>query len=92
MLVDPLSDKPVVVTGSANFSDASRGTNDENMRVPGLQGAQLSLQRWNKAGVCLDCGDVSHEPRDEEQARRSEEQAAERMRQVIALSHSWYFV
>jgi hypothetical protein len=33
MLVDPLSDKPVVVTGSANFSDASTRTNDENMLV-----------------------------------------------------------
>jgi phosphatidylserine/phosphatidylglycerophosphate/cardiolipin synthase-like enzyme len=33
MLVDPLSDHPVVVTGSANFSDASTRTNDENMLV-----------------------------------------------------------
>jgi phosphatidylserine/phosphatidylglycerophosphate/cardiolipin synthase-like enzyme len=33
MLVDPLSDKPIVVTGSANFSDASTTTNDENMLV-----------------------------------------------------------
>ena len=31
MLVDPLSDDPVVVTGSANFSDASVNTNQENM-------------------------------------------------------------
>ena len=33
MLVDPLSDKPIVVTGSANFSDASTTKNDENMLV-----------------------------------------------------------
>jgi hypothetical protein len=33
MLVDPLSKKPIVVTGSANFSDASTRTNDENMLV-----------------------------------------------------------
>jgi len=33
MLVDPLSDAPIVVTGSANFSDASTKTNDENMLV-----------------------------------------------------------
>lgn len=33
MLVDPLSNDPVVVTGSANFSDASTRTNDENMLV-----------------------------------------------------------
>jgi phosphatidylserine/phosphatidylglycerophosphate/cardiolipin synthase-like enzyme len=33
MLVDPLSQEPVVVTGSANFSDASTRTNDENMLV-----------------------------------------------------------
>jgi len=33
MLVDPLSEHPIVVTGSANFSDASTRTNDENMLV-----------------------------------------------------------
>jgi phosphatidylserine/phosphatidylglycerophosphate/cardiolipin synthase-like enzyme len=33
MLVDPLSDHPVVVTGSANFSESSTTTNDENMLV-----------------------------------------------------------
>jgi len=31
MLVDPLSNQPVVITGSANFSAASTNTNDENM-------------------------------------------------------------
>jgi phosphatidylserine/phosphatidylglycerophosphate/cardiolipin synthase-like enzyme len=33
LLIDPLSDSPVVVTGSANFSDASTKNNDENMLV-----------------------------------------------------------
>lgn len=33
MLVDPLSDDPLVVTGSANFSRPSQRTNDENMLV-----------------------------------------------------------
>jgi phosphatidylserine/phosphatidylglycerophosphate/cardiolipin synthase-like enzyme len=33
LLVDPLSANPVVVTGSANFSDASTTDNDENMLV-----------------------------------------------------------
>ena len=33
MLVDPLGPHPVVVTGSANFSQASTDTNDENMLV-----------------------------------------------------------
>ena len=33
MLVDPLGDQPVVVTGSANFSGPSTDTNDENMVV-----------------------------------------------------------
>ena len=33
MLVDPLSDDPVVVAGSANFSAASTTTNDENMII-----------------------------------------------------------
>jgi phosphatidylserine/phosphatidylglycerophosphate/cardiolipin synthase-like enzyme len=33
MLIDPLGDDPVVVVGSANFSEASSDTNDENMLV-----------------------------------------------------------
>lgn len=33
MLVDPLGDDPIVVTGSANFSGASQSANDENMVV-----------------------------------------------------------
>jgi phosphatidylserine/phosphatidylglycerophosphate/cardiolipin synthase-like enzyme len=33
MLIDPLSSNPTVITGSANFSDASTRTNDENMVV-----------------------------------------------------------
>jgi len=33
MLIDPLSDDPVVITGSANFSEASTKMNDENMLV-----------------------------------------------------------
>lgn len=33
MLIDPLGDDPIVVTGSANFSKASSDSNDENMLV-----------------------------------------------------------
>jgi phosphatidylserine/phosphatidylglycerophosphate/cardiolipin synthase-like enzyme len=33
MLVDPLGDDPIVLTGSANFSPASQTANDENMVV-----------------------------------------------------------
>jgi len=33
MLIDPLGDEPMVVVGSANFSDASTTKNDENMLV-----------------------------------------------------------
>jgi phosphatidylserine/phosphatidylglycerophosphate/cardiolipin synthase-like enzyme len=33
MLLDPLGDAPTVITGSANFSDASTKNNDENMMV-----------------------------------------------------------
>lgn len=33
MLIDPLNDAPLVVTGSANFSDKSTTQNDENMLV-----------------------------------------------------------
>ena len=31
MLIDPLSEDPVVITGSANFSKNSLVNNDENM-------------------------------------------------------------
>ncbi len=33
MLINPLSDNPIVVAGSANFSDASTRRNDENMVI-----------------------------------------------------------
>jgi len=33
MLIDPLSDDPTVITGSANFSGASQSNNDENMLI-----------------------------------------------------------
>ena len=33
MLVDPLSDNPITMTGSANFSEASTNANNENMVV-----------------------------------------------------------
>jgi phosphatidylserine/phosphatidylglycerophosphate/cardiolipin synthase-like enzyme len=33
MLIDPLGDDPIVVSGSANFSDASTTDNDENMII-----------------------------------------------------------
>ena len=33
MLVDALSDDPIVITGSANFSSASIDKNDENMLI-----------------------------------------------------------
>jgi phosphatidylserine/phosphatidylglycerophosphate/cardiolipin synthase-like enzyme len=33
LLKDPLGDDPIVITGSANFSDASTNGNDENMLV-----------------------------------------------------------
>lgn len=33
MLIDPLTDDPIVVAGSANFSDASTRQNDENMVI-----------------------------------------------------------
>jgi phosphatidylserine/phosphatidylglycerophosphate/cardiolipin synthase-like enzyme len=33
MLIDPLSDKPIIITGSANFSENSIESNDENMLI-----------------------------------------------------------
>jgi phosphatidylserine/phosphatidylglycerophosphate/cardiolipin synthase-like enzyme len=35
MLIDPLGDEPLVITGSANFSDPSTTNNDENMLLIG---------------------------------------------------------
>jgi phosphatidylserine/phosphatidylglycerophosphate/cardiolipin synthase-like enzyme len=33
MIVDPLGDSPIIISGSANFSKASTDTNDENMII-----------------------------------------------------------
>jgi phosphatidylserine/phosphatidylglycerophosphate/cardiolipin synthase-like enzyme len=33
MLIDPLSEDPITITGSANFSNASTKNNDENMLI-----------------------------------------------------------
>ena len=33
MIIDPLGEDPLLITGSANFSDASTHKNDENMLV-----------------------------------------------------------
>jgi phosphatidylserine/phosphatidylglycerophosphate/cardiolipin synthase-like enzyme len=33
LLIDPLGEEPIVITGSANFSDASTKHNDENMLI-----------------------------------------------------------
>jgi phosphatidylserine/phosphatidylglycerophosphate/cardiolipin synthase-like enzyme len=33
MLIDPLGDEPIAITGSANFSEASTDENDENMLI-----------------------------------------------------------
>ena len=33
MLIDPLTDDPVIITGSANFSNSSTKSNDENMLI-----------------------------------------------------------
>ncbi len=33
MLINPLSDDPIIISGSANFSDASTRRNDENMLI-----------------------------------------------------------
>lgn len=33
LLINPLSDDPIVITGSANFSDNSTSSSDENMLV-----------------------------------------------------------
>lgn len=43
LLVDPLSKSPTIVTGSANFSDASTRNNDENMLL--IQGEDPAVLR-----------------------------------------------
>lgn len=43
MLQDPLSDAPIVITGSANFSDASTNDNDENMVI--IRGPSRAVSR-----------------------------------------------
>jgi phosphatidylserine/phosphatidylglycerophosphate/cardiolipin synthase-like enzyme len=50
MLIDPLGDDPIVVTGSANFSAASIGDNDENMIVIRGDGrvADIYLTEFNR--------------------------------------------
>jgi phosphatidylserine/phosphatidylglycerophosphate/cardiolipin synthase-like enzyme len=47
MLVDPLGDDPIVISGSANFSDASTTNNDENMLVIRPLHHGFSERRYN---------------------------------------------
>ena len=59
-LIDPLSARPVVVTGSGNLSRASVRTNDENMLV--LRGAEarrvarLYLVEFLRVSSCAEEG------------------------------------
>lgn len=50
LLIDPLTDNPLVISGSANFSDASTVSNDENMLV--IQGntrvAEIFLSEFTR--------------------------------------------
>ena len=50
LLVDPLSDDPIVVTGSANFSAASTNDNDENMILVGgdRRAADIYFTEFNR--------------------------------------------
>jgi phosphatidylserine/phosphatidylglycerophosphate/cardiolipin synthase-like enzyme len=50
MLIDPLSADPIVVTGSANFSEASTEQNDENMLVirGSRRAADIYLTEFNR--------------------------------------------
>jgi len=50
LLHDPLSDKPVIVTGSANFSDPSTKENDENMVLikDNLRAADIYFTEFNR--------------------------------------------
>lgn len=50
MLVDPLSADPIIVTGSANFSEPSVNTNDENMLVirGDLRAADIYFTEFNR--------------------------------------------
>lgn len=50
LLRDPLGDDPIVVTGSANFSDASTNSNDENMIIirGDLRAADIYFTEFNR--------------------------------------------
>lgn len=50
LLMDPLSDDPIVVTGSANFSEASTNDNDENMLLirGNLRVADIYFTEFNR--------------------------------------------
>lgn len=50
LLRDPLSARPVIVTGSANFSDASTKENDENMVIikNSLRAADIYFTEFNR--------------------------------------------
>ncbi len=57
MLVDPLTDDPLVVTGSANWSDESSTDNDENILV--IRGkkraADLYLTDYMRSSITTAC-------------------------------------
>jgi phosphatidylserine/phosphatidylglycerophosphate/cardiolipin synthase-like enzyme len=50
LLIDPLSDDPVLVTGSANFSEPSTNANDENMIIirGNLRAADIYFTEFNR--------------------------------------------
>ena len=76
MLVDPLSDDPVVVAGSANFSDASTTKNDENMIVVARQ--QARGRHLSRASSCASTATtLSRESLTVAKARRAAEAPAD---------------
>lgn len=73
LLRDPLSSDPIVVSGSANFSDASTNDNDENMLVirGDLKAADIYFTEFNRLfnhyyfrSVLEDRGDHGKKPDD----------------------------
>jgi phosphatidylserine/phosphatidylglycerophosphate/cardiolipin synthase-like enzyme len=73
LLIDPLTDDPTVISGSANFSDASTEKNDENMLV--IQGntrvADIFLTEFMRLFNHFHIRNVINQMSDEEAQRTS---------------------
>jgi phosphatidylserine/phosphatidylglycerophosphate/cardiolipin synthase-like enzyme len=97
MLIDPLGPDPVVITGSANFSNASTSNNDENMLV--IRGdtgvADLYLGEFMRLFNHFSFRDYLQDYRDPIDAPPETERTPGRQRLFLTTDESWarpYFI